>query len=248
MEARVKWLRIMTLANGAVATLVILVVYWTTLALAAIAPEISTWPLFVLLSIGLPMSVIGLRFTRNLASRAWSRFGLVVNGCTLAIYGAIVIGIGALLIGSTKERFIIPEGYRGDVYVVHSAVDGEPEKTSRGGITYRIPRDGILRTRAPMVDGWTRTEYYYELTDGALHRISHLWSTSVHRTPENLANDEDIGVFFPRSGTITDSAGCAVKYEMFYVGTKAHLLSRYQEKDTSQFLTKHPGGCSGQSR
>src|SRR5882672_5029450 len=105
MEARVKWLRIMTLANGAVATLVILLVYGTMLALAAIAPEISTWPLFVLLSIGFPMSVIGLRFTRDLASRAWRRLGLVVNGCAIALYGAIVIGIVALLIGSTKERF-----------------------------------------------------------------------------------------------------------------------------------------------
>src|ERR1700682_365517 len=63
-----------------------------------------------------------------------------------------------------------------------------------------------------------------------------LWNTTVQRTPENLANDKDIGIFFPRSGTIADSSGCTLKYEEFYVGTKAYLLSGYAEKDTNQFL------------
>ena len=72
-----------------------------------------------------------------------------------------------------------------------------------------------------------------------------LWNTTVQRTPENMTNDKDIGIFFPRSGTIADSTGCAVKYEEFYVGTKAYLLSGYAERNTSQFLIAR---CAAKSR
>ena len=79
----------------------------------------------------------------------------------------------------------------------------------------------------------------------ALNIIGNLWSTTVQRTPENLANDKDTGIYFPRSGTFTDSTGCTVKYEEFYVGTKAYLLSDYAEKGTNQILKER---CSGGQR
>jgi hypothetical protein len=245
MPGRVRSLQIITLANVAVAILVILVLYGTTLALAVIAPEISTWQLLTLLAIGVPMSVIGLRLTTNLGSHNWRRRGLIINGSAIALYAAIVIGIGALLIGTTKRHFIIPEGYKGDVYIVYSAVDGKPATTHEADITFRIPTDGVLYTAAPTIGGWTRDEYYYERGDGTQRRIGNLWNTTVQRTPENMTNDKDIGIFFPRSGTIADSTGCAVKYEEFYVGTKAYLLSGYAERNTSQFLIAR---CAAKSR
>jgi hypothetical protein len=103
-------------------------------------------------------------------------------------------------------------------------------------VTFRIPSDGLLDARVPMARGWTRDEYYYERGDGTQRRIGSIWNTTVPRTPENLANDKDIGIFSPRSGTIADWTGCTLKYEEFYVGTKAYLLSGYAEKDTNQIL------------
>jgi hypothetical protein len=239
---RVSWLRVITFANVVVVALVILVLYETMLALSVLGPEISSWQLLTLLAIGVPISVVGLMLTTNLGSRRWCWLGLIINGAAIAYYVAIIIGIGVLLISATNRRFIIPEGYRGDVYIIYTNTDGKPGTTHQTGVTFRIPRDGVLITTSAMVGGWTRDEYYYERGDGTQHRIANLWSTTVERTAENLVNDKDVGIFFPRSGTIGNSTGCTLKYEEFYVGTKAYLLVGYPEKDTNQFLKE---GCGG---
>lgn len=245
LARRVTWLRIITLANLVVAALIVLVLYGTMLALAVLAAEISTWQLLTLLAIGVPVSVVGLRLTTNLDSRGWRWFGLVINGGAIALYAAVITGVGVLLISTTNRRFVIPEGYKGDVYIIYNDGDGKPATTHRTNMTFRIPRNGILDTTSPMVGGWTRDEYYYERRDGTQRRIVNLWSTTVQRTPENRANDKDLGVFFPRSGTIANSTGCALKYEEFYVGTKSYLLSGYAEKNTNQILQER---CSGGHR
>jgi hypothetical protein len=224
-----------------VAALVILVLFGTLLALSVLAPEISSWQLLTLLAIGIPTSVVGLWLTKNLGSGVWRWLGLIINGAAIALYAAIIIGIGVLLIKTTNRRFIIPEGYKGDVYIFYSDATGKPA-THHASITFGVPSDGILFTTAPMVGGWTRDEYYFQNRNGSQRRIENLWRTTVQRTPENLANDKDIGIFFPRSGTIGDSTGCTLKYEEFYVGTKAYLLSGYAERDTNQFLKKACGG------
>ncbi len=83
---------------------------------------------------------------------------------------------------------------------------------------------------------------------GNLERIRNFWPTTIHPTAENLANDRDIGVFFPRTGTFTDPKGCSVEYQLFYVGTKAHLLRRNKQLDISAHLQGHPVGCISQPK
>lgn len=244
MERRAKWLWIVTFASVAVAALLILGTYGMMLALAVLAPQVSVGPVFVLLlPTGVTLSVVGLRLARGVASPASRRIGYVVNGSALLVSALILVGLARLFIGIREERFVIPEGYKGDVYVVYGAADGEPVNEGRGP-TYRIPEDGILRVRGPMFRGWTKTEYFYQRKDGTLERIRNFWPSTIHRTPENLANDSDVGVFFPRTGGFTDSAGCSVKYQLFYVGTKAYLLTKYERKDIGRYLRDHPVGCS----
>jgi len=79
MEAQSKRLWIVTLANVAVALLLLLVLYAIMLALAVLAPEISGWPLYILLSLGLALSVLGLRFTKSVASRTSRRIAYLGN-------------------------------------------------------------------------------------------------------------------------------------------------------------------------
>ena len=248
MEPRSKRLWIVTVANIAVASLLLLVLYNIMLALAVLAPEISGWPLYILLPIGLALSVTGLKFTKGVVSRASRRIAGVVNGCALALDLLIIFGLAALFFGSTKERFLIPDGYKGDVYVVYGAPDGESLNKTRWGVTYRIPKDGILRVHGQMMHDWTRTEYYYQLGTGNLERIRNFWPSTIHPTPENLANDRDIGVFFPRTGTSTDAAGCSVEFQLFYVGTKAHLLTAYKPLNISGYLQDRPVGCTAQRK
>jgi hypothetical protein len=244
MDARSKWLWTVTLANIVVASLLLLVIYAMMVALAVLAPEITGWPLFILLLISLALSITGLRFAKGVVSRASRLVASVLNGGALALDLLIILGLAAIFFGSTREQFLIPDGYKGDVFVVYSAQDGEPLNKSHGKVTFRIPEDGILRIRDPMLRGGTRPEYYYLRQDGSLERIQGFWPTTIHPTPENLANDKDIGVFFPRSGTFTDSKGCSIQYEQFYVGTKVHLLSKYRQKDLGGYVRDHPGACS----
>jgi hypothetical protein len=244
MEARSKWLWAVTVANITVAALLLLIISSIMLALAVLAPEISGWPLYVLSPIGLALSIAGLRFRKGVVSRASRRTASVLNGCALALDLLIIAGLATMFFGSTKERFLVPDGYKGDIFVVYSAQDGDVLNKSRGEVTYRIPADGILRIREPMPIGSTRTEYYYLRQDSSLERIRNFWPTTIHPTPENLANDKDIGVYFPRTGSTTDFAGCSVQYQQFYVGTKAHLLTKYRQNDLGRYVRDHPGACS----
>lgn len=140
MHGRVRWQRITTLANLVVAALVILVLYGTLLALSVLAPEISSWPLLTLLAIGVPISIVGLWLSKNLGSRIWRWLGFIINGAAIALYAAIIIGIGILLIKITNRRLIIPEGYKGDVYIFYSDPTGKPA-THYASITFK-PRSG----------------------------------------------------------------------------------------------------------
>lgn len=156
----------------------------------------------------------------------------------------IIFGLAFLFISSTKERFLIPDGYKGDVYVIYGVRDGETVNKTRWAVTYRIPKDGVLRVQEPMIRTWTRTEYDYQTETGKLEPIRNFWPTTIHRTPENLTDDRDFGVFFPRSGKFISSTGCSVEYQLFYVGTKAHLLREYKQLDLSAYLKQHPGACN----
>ncbi len=248
MDARSKRLWIVTLANSLVACLLLLVLFSLMLAFAVLAPEVSGWPLYILVPSGLALSVIGLRFTKGVVSRASRFVASIVNGCVLTLDLVIVFGLAALFFGSTKERFLIPDGYRGDVYVVYGAPDGESLNKVHREVTYRIPANGIFRVRGPMMRDWTRTDYYYQMQTGKLEIIRNFWPSTIHPTPENLANDKDIGVFFPRTGAFTDSVGCSVEFRQFYVGTKAHLLTKYKEVDMQGYLRQHPVGCTTQPK
>jgi hypothetical protein len=248
MTRRDKYAWIVTLANVAIAAFVLVTLYAIISALAAFAAFVDAWPLLALLLIGVPLSITGLRLVRGLASRTWRYLGYLVNSTALAIHVILVVAAGALFVCSSEQRFVMTDGYKGDVYIFHAVSGGEAAEKTLFGVTYHIPQDGMLRTRSPLLSGLTRDEYYYTRRGGGLQRIQGLWPSTISRTPENLANDRDVGVYFPRSGTITDSAGCRVDYEMFYVGTRAYLLSKHQEKDVARYLNDHPVGCDSQRK
>jgi len=168
------------------------------------------------------------------------------------IYGTL-LGVAAFApeiqgwdMSSTKERFLIPDGFKGDVYVIYSVPNGEPSTTTRGEITYHIPDDGILQTRDARIGSWTSSKYYYLRRDGTLDYLSNFWSCTIDPTPENLSNDKDVGVYFPRGGTYFDAHGCSIEYTQVYIGTKAHLLTKYKEQDIGRYLQDHPGACSAE--
>jgi hypothetical protein len=106
MEAQSKRLSIVTLANIAVPILLLVVIYGTMFGQSVLAREISDWPLLILLSIGLALSVTGLRLTKRVVSVASSRVAFVVNGCALALDLLIVLGLAAMFLATPMERFL----------------------------------------------------------------------------------------------------------------------------------------------
>lgn len=252
VEAQSKRVWIVTLANIAFICLWLRAFDWD-------------WLFSILPFIGLALSVTGLRFTTRVESRASRRFAFVVNGCALVLDLVIILAL-ATSFSDTKAHFLVPDGYEGDVYVVE-ARDGEPSnETFWGTVTYRIPRDGILRTQKLSFLGVTTLTYYYERHDGTLEAIlgQEDWMEpqefyherqdgSLEYTlrsyedltyqAENSENDRDIGRFGIFSG-FTDCAGNTVSFQHFYVGTKAHLLSKYRRIDFGRYFRDHPIGCS----
>jgi hypothetical protein len=128
--------------HAAVASLLILVVYGMMLLLAVITPEISGWALVILLPICFVLSVMGLRFAKTAASRASGWLAFIVNACSLAFSSLIILSLAAMFVGSTNEAILIPDGYKGDIYVLYSSRDGEVLNKTRWRVTYRIPIGG----------------------------------------------------------------------------------------------------------
>src|SRR5258707_4824285 len=101
--------------------------------------------------VGFVCSLVGILVAKRTNLQVPRRIGLSVNGSTLTLHSIIVVSVAATLVAIPRQRYLIPQGYMGEMYVVHGVVGGEPEKRLFREITYRIPREGILRTQAPII-------------------------------------------------------------------------------------------------
>lgn len=127
------------------------------------------------------------------------------------------------------------------------AEDGESLNKTWGGapfrrtrvVTYRIPQDGILRTREPEHEGRTGLEYYYERRDGSLQLLSFLIYVPKHLQEYTSIGDEDVVVFSMNNGSFMEPTGC-VDFNHYYVGTTAHLLAKEQPNDLGRYVHDHP--------
>jgi hypothetical protein len=102
MEAQSKRLCIVTLSNIVVTSLFIVVVYSALFARVML----GDWLTFILLLIGLALSVIGLRLTKRVASSTSRRVGFAVNSCALALDSLIILGLGTMFAVAPMERFL----------------------------------------------------------------------------------------------------------------------------------------------
>lgn len=132
------------------------------------------------------------------------------------------------------EIHLIPAGYAGDVFIIHNAYDGERLQKSGLSRVYRIPVDGILRSRSDVNDGvQPKPVYFYVAASGEKTPIEGYWPNGIDDTPENRA---DPGIFFPRSGMYSSGElPCEVVYEQYFVGTKRQILSRASNDDEVRF-------------
>ena len=135
---------------------------------------------------------------------------------------------------TATESHLIPEGYRGDVFIVPNISNGQsPERDGRT-IIFRIPANGILVTQDAPSEGWHVARFYY-VGPGGNRRLLDEEPSSVHDTSENRADMRPF-VWFQRSGTMNGTdLPCTISYAQYYVGTRFHLLTRDQNVDELRF-------------
>ena len=120
---KAKWLWLVTAANGISIVFLILILYSITIVLSVLAPAISIVPLYVALLGSGVLSVIALVIAMRVASSAWRWVAFALNGSALVLDVAIVLVMASLACRATKQRFIIPVDYKGDVYVARMPYD-----------------------------------------------------------------------------------------------------------------------------
>lgn len=141
-----------------------------------------------------------------------------------------------------SEIHLIPAGYVGQVTIVFGAANGEPVVSEDNARVYRIPEGGILLTQmAPNVGSSPAWRFFLVDATGIRRPVSRIWTSTVHETPENLANVE-VEIFYPRRGRL--QAGrlpCDIEFDNYFVGTRAQLLGRNSDDDRrrlAEFLEK----------
>jgi hypothetical protein len=240
---------ILTGLNLLTAALLIAFLYFIRIAIKGFAAGLNLWPLFVLVPLGAAESLTAVLAARKVTAQGLRIAGFVINGLTLSVYSVFIcvaIGWFALI---PRVHYVVPQGYMGDVYVIHNVAGAEPAKHTIWGVTYEVPKDGILLTQSPVIHRVHISSYYYRHEDGGLQRIEDFGQAAIKPTMEDLADDKNVGVHFPGPGTLMSSSfPCAIEYEKFYVGTKANYLSHPPGENLLRLVRDHPEVCGGRQK
>jgi hypothetical protein len=151
---------------------------------------------------------------------------------TLVVLSAcFLIGCG---MSSNAEVHLLPAGYQGDVFIVPGVAAGVPLSREGGATVFHIPANGILVTQDQPKSGWRSSLFYYLQPNGERQRLDYEPS-SIPDTPKNRSDRRPV-VWFERSGTVSSvDLPCSVDYVQYYVGSRAHLLTRLPDADELRF-------------
>jgi hypothetical protein len=221
---------------------------WTWIVAAALGPWILTFSfpvLYIWTAAGaLGGSALGWPDVTPGRGRPW--LVLLVPPTALL---AVVLLNWILLFGSRyvwarpePEVFTFPDGFVGDVYVIHDSVWGRPIPTPGGTRRYDFAPSGILVTSSPGVRGWLDQRYYYRGADSTESQIRTTWDATIEDTEENR-RDTTVGVYFLHWGT-RQEADCTVAYMSFFVGRKADVLEDRGVDGLERYVTTACGAAA----
>lgn len=148
-----------------------------------------------------------------------------------AITACFLFGCG---MASNTEVHLLPAGFQGDVFIVPGIAAGVSPQRENGAAVFNIPADGILVTQDHLSTEWNFSQFYYVRPSGERQRLEYEPS-SIPDTSSNRANKAPV-VWFKRTGTISGiDLPCSVNFVQYYVGSRAHLLSRIPDSDELRF-------------
>ena len=96
-------------------------------------------------------------------------FPLILIIVVAGIY--LISFVGSFLTRPEKETYLIPEGYKGSVFVIFNQPDGEKPEYEDGRRIYRIPLTGVLFTQLKNEHGIINQEYFYISPNGLRRKL-----------------------------------------------------------------------------
>ena len=116
------------------------------------------------------------------------------------------------------EKYLIPDGYRGRIFVFYNQKDGSPaEYDNNHWRVYRFNKNGVLKTQFDVSNGaipLSNVKFYYNKDTSAKGELKCDWSGNKPR--------DGFGLFFPQDGStgdikwselVLDSASTISKYD-----------------------------------
>ena len=141
-----------------------------------------------------------------------------------------LLSAGCFLFNSNKPMYeihILPEKFKGVVMIIHSQKDGENIKIDNDTIIYKIPQNGILKTKNPLIAGLVQVRYYYEVISNKTE-IKYVFDS-------NKIPFDTVCVFGLSTGT--NRAGGPDEFDVttYMVGTKMDINSLSKVADKLNF-------------
>lgn len=121
------------------------------------------------------------------------------------------------------EVFLIPENYKGPIYIIYNQKNGTNKEYDNNKRIYRIPTNGILLTKFKDEYGTLNQEYYYISKDGKRTKLGILdirdfneeWSLEKN---SHEPQRDSIAIFNPATvGVMGDDN--SYKFQCTFIGT-----------------------------
>jgi hypothetical protein len=129
------------------------------------------------------------------------------------------------------EMFILPEGYRGVVFILYDQKNGEPAKYEQGKRVYEIPPNGVLKTQFSLNTGWHRFGEYYYKENGKLVKIPYVIDGKDTESNRSIEPDK-VHVCCSSSGKAgKDPNDAPIIFGQFYVGTKEDISNASEKRE-----------------
>ena len=114
-----------------------------------------------------------------------------------------------------SEVYLIPDGFRGVVYIFYDRPRGATPIDQDGIRTYQIPSNGILKTSLKLQEGWRPIPAFYYLSGDKRSRLTYV-GAGEGGVPGTHACCMSVGNALTKNGSVT--------YMRFFVGTNDEIL------------------------
>ena len=157
---------------------------------------------------------------------------------------AALVGVAVVVLArsdsTTQRRFLIPQSFSGEVYLIHRGGYYGPDNAGGQLQTMKVPPNGILVTADRMPNGF-RDTYFDVLPGGGLAQLLEQDAGEIQDKPENRNNPARL-VFNPSAG-VMELPNCKVTAEFFFVGTRSFLIDDRTPDALESYAQAHPEVC-----